>query len=154
MGRQRREGFSLLQGIREGFTEKVIVGQALQYEYTCWLEKSQKGFHVKRKIWARACGHKTGWHTQGRMQHSVYGDLVSLCLHLSFLSIPILVAEFPSPSNLWHCFFFLFTPLSVPNTLEPYWIYGWMNGSCCPNVPLGTWKWEYNSTNASGSSSL
>ena len=50
MGRQRREGFSLLQGIREGFTEKVIVGQALQYEYTCGLEKSQKGFHVKRKI--------------------------------------------------------------------------------------------------------
>lgn len=54
---QGRERLSL-QGIKEGFTEEVTVGQVLQDECNCWPEKSEEGRHVVRKSWARAHGRK------------------------------------------------------------------------------------------------
>lgn len=46
---QVREGLPLPQRIKEGFTEKVTVGQELPDECNCWLEKSEEGLCVIKK---------------------------------------------------------------------------------------------------------
>ena len=49
MSVEKREGLSLLQGIREGFTEEMMVGQPSQGECTRWLEKSEEGLCAMEK---------------------------------------------------------------------------------------------------------